>query len=1615
VFEFAGNASDDNLIGNIIVAPATTTGTTTMAAIFGNSPNLRNIVIRSNTVSNGSSGIYMSGTNATNRLKAIVIDSNTVNNGYNYGIYTGFTERIVVNNNTVNVSSPSSASVYGIYATTSDTAYRLLRNTVNINNVTSGNAYGLYLNSSNSPMSDSGIIASNTIIAASGNTANVYGLINYNSSGSYTINNVIAITSGGNINYGLHHFNSSSINYYNNSVNVSGPASLTTYAAYLNNNTTSSGVNLRNNIFSNKGAGRAVYINAPGQFNSDYNMLYSGGTHIIQVGSPAASFDTLKKFTIIHNLENWSIVYEPAFTSNTDLRPNVSNPNVWAIHGRGIQVAENSYDFLGRPRPTTLKHGVPDLGAYEFFPAVDPTLLTATLRPDSVQIFMYGSDTVMQLKWRGTIPTTVGVKRFSGVRPPNLPATLDSMFFYTKVEIPGGGNYSYNILQHYIDPWQGSIDDPHRIGLGRTLPSNSWVVGFPSRVEVNRRVISESNLTYLDKFTGLVNPYAPIPGPDIDSSNRGKRFFVGYPVNQLNRGSGQGMVLYLSAEQTANVQVKIHGTGNPGWFRNYTVNANTVKVTDVIPQNLGDPNSAYYDQPGQTPKGISIISDVPIVAYAHIYGSLSSGASMLLPVGVWGYEYKTLTPTQEWGSDASSYFYVIAAEDNTAVEITSVVGQPLRNTTMTPGAPFRVTLNKGEWYQVIGSSSTGDLTGSIIRSVANSAGNCFPIAVYSGSSRTRLNCPTGSGGGGDFMMQQVFPNQAWGQRYLTSPSAASNAANLTGARQPNVFRVLVQDPNTVVRRNGNPLTPLINNSYYQFTSSTSDYIEADQPVMVGQFLTGACTGVGDPEMIYISPIEQGIDRIGFYRNTVESIDTNYLNIIVPTAAVPSVRYYEGVNPTPLQNWTFQYPHQQNGSAGLRGVDYTVLIKRWTAAQQQVRVTSDSAFTAITYGLASVESYGYNAGTLVKNLKAQQELDSIGGFPGRRDFTCALTCFQVTALLPFKPDFLTFRLSRVPIFNCSDTSVAASDVTLTFPVPYDSVIIAGTFGSTKYYKFRLPGSYMFKQPNIFRLPIRYSHFSIEACDKTKDDDIFIQVLPAPITDFAINFNGCLNGVALFKADSSSQNNILINSWTWRFHNNTTATGPTSTFTYTTAGNYDVTLRTVTEDGCVGENTQTVAVGPGPIVTIAPDSLTICAGDSATFIVQTPATGVVYNWYDSPTGGNLVHTGTSYTVLVTGPVTFYVEGDNSGCVSTVRKRVTVTTLPQLPAPVVTATVTNNSITWNWTAITNATGYQVSVNGGTAITPSSGATGLSHTITGLSPIDGNQCLVVTVLGLTACEKNSSVSVCDQVGCPRDTVRIVRDIDSTCVNGSVTYSVQNPVTGATYYLFDAGGTAIDSQKTTFVISPMTTAGTFTYFIGGKASTGCTITRTAVTAVVLDVLPAPVVTLSSSGPDFVSFTWQALTGATSYVVSTTGPTGSYTAPTGPGLIHTISNLQANQTVDVWVKALGALPCQESAAGQGTGTSVCTNFAIQVVRNVDSVCTGNSASFSIQNYNANWSYYLHAAPAGNIIDSNKATFTINNIPQGVSTFYIKARTPQDCVSDSTVVTAVAKQISYTSG
>lgn len=1309
--EFAGIASKDSILNCNIDVPASSSTSNVIAGIFGTALRGTDIVIKGNTITDGSSNIYLSGTvGSANRF---VIDSNILSGAYYYGIYAGGINNINIRKNKATRSGILNTTAYGIYVTNCDSVYKVDDNSVTIENAGTTN-YAIYLTGCAANPLMPGSVSRNKIVAVNNVTsATLYGLYQTGSVANYTVNNIIDVNSTGTTVRGLYSTGGGGIRYYNNTVRNSSPSTATTnVAAYFSQTSGTSGVtNIRNNIFYHAGGGVAVYQGNVANIYSDYNMYRTNGTTLILQGTVA--YPTLQAW---RNAENWdynSIVYTPAFVTGSSLQPDITNANSWAMHGRGVQITDNASDINGNPRPTTLTTGVPDLGAYEFLPSVNPPVLPGTPASpaaNTTQYFMFGTDTVQKITWGATVPTNAEVRRYSGIIPPNLAAGQQSMYFYTDVDITGSTPSSYTLNQYYIDPWMRNIPSEPTVKMGRTNATNNWVVSSTSPVDVFNNVITESGLTFIDKFTGMTDgqapPPPPAPGFTTDTSNRGRRFWVGYGHHYGFSTNGQTMVLYLSAEQAANVTVKVNGTG---WARNYAIPANTVRVSDPLPES-GLIDSRILDE-GLSNNGISIESDVPIVAYAHIYQGSNSGATMLLPVGTYGYEYRSLNASQYYpmgGAGSYSWFFAIADRDSTLVEITPSVatkgGRPA-------GVPFQVYLMRGQIYNVMGRQPTAagtDISGSTIKSIPNASGKCYPIAVFSGSSRTAL-CYTTNG---DNMIQQMFPNSAWGTKYLTF--ATANAA--PGMYNSNKWRVMVKDPATVVKRNGvtlNPSTLVVPGNYYEVGitggtgASTASYFEADQPIMVAQYMISSdgtgCAGLagpvgdGDPEMIYISPIEQGIKRAVFYTTDQSAIDSNYINVIIPTTGLASLTI-DGSS-----TFTHVFPHPN-----LAG--YTCIRQNLGGTAGQHIIQSDSAFTAITYGLGNVESYGYNAGTLVKNLSATPFLTNVFSSATSSTYTCKGTPFNLKIQISVKPTQLIWNLSQVP--NISPNT----NVTQSNPVPADSVTLNGK----KFYIYTLPQNYTFSAVGNYVIPITVFHPSIEGCGGSIEITLPVSVIAAPVSDFTVSVPNCVNEQVQFNATTITSNGVPVNQWTWNFGDNTTGNGQNPVHTYSTAGTFNVALRGIANDGCIGDTTKSVVINAKPTPVIVQDTVYVCNNANATFNVQNPIAGATYSWYSAATAGTLLGTGTSVTVNnVTGFVNVYLEAAVNGCISVTRDRATAAILPTLAAPVVVVdSVGVNTIRFRWNTVPNATGYEVSINNGVSwAAPSSGSTGLTHTVSGLT----------------------------------------------------------------------------------------------------------------------------------------------------------------------------------------------------------------------------------------------------------------------------------------------------------
>ncbi|MFC4263722.1 PKD domain-containing protein [Ferruginibacter yonginensis] len=748
-----------------------------------------------------------------------------------------------------------------------------------------------------------------------------------------------------------------------------------------------------------------------------------------------------------------------------------------------------------------------------------------------------------------------------------------------------------------------------------------------------------------------------------NKSNRGKEFWLGYgnnykfmyetPIND------QELALYISTELAATVTVTINGTA---YAQTLTIPANTVNATILIPKT--GPNDARVLTDGFSNKGIHIVSDVPVAVYAHVYGPLVSGATMLMPVDTYGYTYYSInyyqTTSQSSPDGWYSWAYVIASEDNTRVEITP--SDTTKNGWL-PGQTYTVNLNKGEMYHIFGkaifdgnaANASKDMTGSKFVSVIGADGNCHPMAVFSGSSGIRL-C---RGDGGEYMHQQVFPSQAWGTRYLTYHTINNTNTDILETNR-NYYRVCVLDPTTVVKKNGVTMTGLIRNFYYEYLDSTGgDYITADKPIMVAQYMPNknqcwnfpttnpSPPSYGDPEMFYLSPIEQGQKSVLFYVSRKSTIDYVYANIHFPTNAQSSLLVDGAAVPA-----SQIIPHPNLPS-------YSVALVRFIGPAAQHRITCDSTFNATVYGLGNYESYGYNVGTLINNLNNYSAIANTNNTNGLVDtFTCRNTPLKPIVKLAFPATTITWKLSQV-------TGITPNtDVTITNPVAIGTELINGR----TYYVYALAQDVSLANIGIFNVPVTYTATVIQNCSQTEFASVKIDVRQGPVANFTYPATPCLQDAITFTGTTNA-GIFNITGYNWLFDDNTTTNTVNAVKQFTTDGNHPVRYRVIADNGCFADTIKTVTILPQPIAKLGVQALSFCSSDSA-YISDTSivAMGNITNWYYDFSDGTTLNrnNATPFYHQFNAPGTYEIKlvvTSTLGCKSdTARKTINVLSSPK-----------------------------------------------------------------------------------------------------------------------------------------------------------------------------------------------------------------------------------------------------------------------------------------------------------------------------------------------------------------
>ncbi|HAN38405.1 MAG TPA: hypothetical protein DCQ29_05840 [Chitinophagaceae bacterium] len=705
----------------------------------------------------------------------------------------------------------------------------------------------------------------------------------------------------------------------------------------------------------------------------------------------------------------------------------------------------------------------------------------------------------------------------------------------------------------------------------------------------------------LIKLMAIVCSLVGLQAQAQDFSNKGREFWIAYPTHI--DGTQSAMGIYITSDVNATGTILVGTQSIP-----FTVQANNVVRKFIGPNAGGDaPNTAVHLNQNDgvtTAAGIKVTSDVPVAVYAHIIRSARSGATLVLPITVWGREY--IVPGKQSTSNGNSLsvgeIAVMASEPNTTIEITpSVVS---RNLNRQPGVPFTVTLaNPGDVYQ-LQFQDRQDISGTVVRSIASGGTGCKPIAVFSATTWSAFDCGTGASGG-DNLYQQIFPTSAWGRRYLTAPMINRNS---------DIIRVFARQANTVVSITQGGVTT--NNTiataggFYEIATNQPLSIEANNPVSVVQYITSqSCkTGCGtggnvpstchaDPEMIVLNPVEQTINNItvfsahqNFVPQGQSAVTSCFLNIIIKTNAAASFR----INNAPPSGNFVQIP----------GTQYSYLqenVSTISTTNPVQTLRADSAFSAIAYGYGNVESYGYNAGTNVKDLyqfiTLQNNFATVN-FPA----TCVSTPLRLAITLPYQPTSLQWD------FNNNPNQSPNGNITINNPVADSTFVVDGR----TLYQYRLPANYSFTAVGTFPIKVIANNPTSDGCSGLQEITYQVQVFDKPTVNFDWVHSGCLNDTVRLQDRSNTNGRSVIN-YRWTLGDGTIDSIARPNKLYTTAGIYPINLRIVTDVGCVSDSTKNITISNVPIANFGVSD-TLCVNKTITLTDSSSVIGgTIVRWF------------------------------------------------------------------------------------------------------------------------------------------------------------------------------------------------------------------------------------------------------------------------------------------------------------------------------------------------------------------------------------------------------------------
>ncbi|NVJ47383.1 MAG: gliding motility-associated C-terminal domain-containing protein [Cytophagia bacterium] len=421
-------------------------------------------------------------------------------------------------------------------------------------------------------------------------------------------------------------------------------------------------------------------------------------------------------------------------------------------------------------------------------------------------------------------------------------------------------------------------------------------------------------------------------------TTEGREFWLGFMEN--DNPATVELEIYLSAKQEAEVTISAP-TG--GFIRNVTVQVGAATLVTVPANTFMPVDEGIFDM------GLKVTSNVPISVYALNKRQFSADAAVILPTTALGKEYYVTAHAEPLNdiieSARESELLVVAVQDGTEVEIIPSVRTVGGKAA---GIPFTVTMDAGETYLIKSESTSGDLSGTYVRSISFNSDDCKNIAVFGGNVFTNVG---GCGAARDHLLEQMFPISTWGKNFLYVPYETRQGGDYV--------KIIASEDNTTINISGMNPIPMNRGQVYRIKALDGvRTVTSDKPISFAQFSRSQdCDGVpSDPFFILVSPLEQKIRQVTFNAFEVINIDRYYLTLIGEAGKTSDV-LLDGNSVA-------------NRFRTLGGSSYA----RIEISRGNHTIDASEGIIAYVYGYGDVESFGYSAGVALENLNLKIQGD-----------------------------------------------------------------------------------------------------------------------------------------------------------------------------------------------------------------------------------------------------------------------------------------------------------------------------------------------------------------------------------------------------------------------------------------------------------------------------------------------------------------------------------------------------------------------------------------------------------------------------------------------------------------